>query len=310
VRSVTVGMAAAATVAAAGIVAISTASGAAADVAVDAGNTHPLGSQATLTNGDVVQGWTISDLKPSSDAIPYPVQGNLWEVTATDVAIQGWATPIVSDLNARSAGGQTYRALYQVATPQGVNPATLAPGEKTTGKVYFDVTGDNPDSVVYNNAENQDLATWVQPPPAQGRAGGSATTAAAGAAAGTAPATPPGAPVAQGSSGSQGTPAAPATPPAGTPAAPAAPGPSGSQGTPATPAAPPAGTPEAPGAGQGPEGTPTTPAPAGGPEAPASTPATPAPAGGQEAPPSTPATPAPGGSQGTPAGGGSPAPAS
>jgi hypothetical protein len=51
----------------------------------------------------------------------------------------------VSNLNARAKSAQTYRALFGVATPQGVNPSTLAPGERTTGKVYFDVTGETPD---------------------------------------------------------------------------------------------------------------------------------------------------------------------
>ena len=91
--------------------------------------------------------------------------GTLWEATATDEAIQGGATPIVSNLNARAKSGQTYRVLFGVATPQGVNPSTLAQGEKTTGKVYFDVTGDTPDSVVYN-AGGQDLLVWLQAPPA------------------------------------------------------------------------------------------------------------------------------------------------
>ena len=106
--------------------------------------TTTVGSQNKLTDGDVVQGWTISDLRPSSDAIPYPVAGALWEATATDEAIQGAATPIVSNLNARTGNGQTYRVLFGVATPQGVNPATIGQGDKTTGKVYFDVTGDAP----------------------------------------------------------------------------------------------------------------------------------------------------------------------
>lgn len=264
-------MAAVAAVVTTGFVGIATASIAAADVAA-AGITHPFGSQATVNTGDVVQGWTVSDLKPSSDAIPYPVQGKLWEATATDVAMQGYVVPMVSDLNARSATGQTYRALYQVATPQGVNPATLAPGEKTTGKVYFDVTGDKPDSVVYVDAENQDMATWVQPPPPQGRVG----TAAPAAAPASAPAAAAG--------------SAPAAAP-GTPGAPAAPASAGSQGTPEGTAATPA-----------PEGTTATPAPEGAA-------ATPAPAAVQEAPATTAATPAPGGSQGTPEGGSS-APAS
>lgn len=37
------------------------------------------GNQARLTDGDVVQGWTISNLKASTDQIPYPVAGTLWK---------------------------------------------------------------------------------------------------------------------------------------------------------------------------------------------------------------------------------------
>ena len=98
---------------------------------------HSLGSPAELANGDIVQAWTVGDLKPSSDAIPYPVAGTLWEATATDHAIRGTVVPIVSNLNARARSGQTYRVLFGVATPQGVNPSTLPQGQKTTGKVYF-----------------------------------------------------------------------------------------------------------------------------------------------------------------------------
>jgi hypothetical protein len=156
---ITNALATAAAVAAAGSVGIIGAPIASADDA-----TTTIGSQAKLMDGNVVQGWTITDLKTSTDPIPYPVAGTLWEATATDEAIQGSATPIVSNLNARAKSGQTYRVLFGVATPQGVNPATLAQGEKTTGKVYFDVTGDTPDSVVYD-AGGQDLVVWLQAPP-------------------------------------------------------------------------------------------------------------------------------------------------
>nr|MCH9760712.1 MPT63 family protein [Actinomycetes bacterium] len=105
-----------------------------------------------------------SGLRPSSDTIPYPVQGQLWEATATDTAIQGEVTPVVANFNARANDGQTYRVLWEVATPQGVNPTTLAEGEQTSGKIYFDVTGPAPDSVVYRGAEGSDLAVWVIQP--------------------------------------------------------------------------------------------------------------------------------------------------
>jgi hypothetical protein len=233
---------------------------------------HTLGTQAKLVDGNIIQGWTINNLKTSSDVIPYPVNGTLWEATATDEAIQGSATPIVSNLNARARSGQTYRVLFQVPTPQGVNPATLQQGQKTSGKVYFDVTGESPDSVVYN-AGGQDLLVWVQPPPA-------ARESIA------APAR------------SRPTPAPAATQPTPAPAAPApTPAPAASPGTPA-----PAGLSEATPAPAGSQGTPL-PAGSQGTPLPAGSQGMPAPAAATEGAPlpaSTEGAPAPEGSQGTP----------
>jgi hypothetical protein len=219
---------------------------AAADDAV----VHTLGSPAELVNGDVVQAWTVKDLKPSADVIPYRVAGTLWEATATDVAVRGTVQPIVSNLNARARSGQTYRVLFGVATPQGVNPSVLAQGQQTTGKVYFDVTGDAPDSVVYNDG-GSDLAVWVQPPPAPPRAASSgsgssssgssgAVTAAPAEAVEVTPApadVPPGA--ASAVAGSVGTPVEPGS--VGTPVV------AGSSGTPLPPGS--VGTPIPPTAG-------------------------------------------------------------
>lgn len=76
----------------------------------------------------------------------------------------------MSNLNARAANGENYQVLYGVATPQGVNPATLAQGQKTTGKVYFDVTGAAPITVVYN-AGGVGMLVWAgspTPAPSQG----------------------------------------------------------------------------------------------------------------------------------------------
>lgn len=263
-----------AVVAVAGAGAICAPSATADDTAI-----HTLGSSAELVNGSVVQAWTINDLKPSSDAIPYPVTGTLWEATATDTAIQGTVAPIVSNLNARARSGQTYRVLFGVATAQGVNPATLTQGQNTTGKVYFDVTGDTPDSVVYN-AGGADLAVWVQPPPTPLRTGAYPSThaspsgAAAPAEAG-ATATPGAAPAA----GVAGTPLAPvtegATPPAvsqGTPIPPVSQGtplPAGSQGTALPPtAAIPAPTAQGPAQTPPPVGSAGTTLPAGNQAAP------------------------------------------
>ena len=290
IRKITTAIAAAAAI---GVVCAPLASADAAEPVTP--TTTTLGSPAKLVDGDVVQAWTITDLKPSSDTIPHPVYGTLWEATATDEAIQGSVTPIVSNLNARTADGQTYRVLFGAATPQGVNPATLAQGEKTTGKVYFDVTGAPPTSVVYN-AGGVDLAVWTPAPPSSGAAPsrsypsssypstGAATSAPAGTAA-EAPEDTTAAPAATGAqvpetgsqgtplpAGSQGTPATEDTAGAVPAAAPGAPAPEGSQGTPITPT----------------EGAPTPDAPA-----PAGSQGTPQPASNQGAP-------QPAGSQGTP----------
>lgn len=318
---------AAAALAAAGAVGIASASIASADEGAVA-STQSLGSQAHIVNGANVQGWTVSGLKPSSDAIPYHVQGTLWEATATDEAIQGAVTPIVSNFNARSSSGQTYRALYQVATPEGVNPATLAQGDKTTGKIYFDVTGDTPNSVVFTDAADNDLATWV-PSESQGRSGGSTSSRAANsnipAQTGTPGAAAPASNPAAG--GSQGTPIPAGTPgnppaagsgvapvPAGSPAAPGAAGTPAAPGTVGTPAAPgAAGTPAAPGtagtsaepgtagtpAAPGTAGAPESPGTAGSPEAPSGSQGTPGSAGTPEAP-GTAGSPDTSGGQGTP----------
>ncbi|WP_459968927.1 MPT63 family protein [Mycobacterium sp. MUNTM1] len=265
---------------------------ASADQATEAAASHQLGSQTTLTNGNVVQGWTVSSLQPSKDTIPYAVQGTLWEATATDEAIQGSVIPIVSNFSARSASGETYPVLYQVATPQGVNPASLAQGQKTNGKLYFDITGDKPTSVVYTDG-NAASATWTQPTggPASGGGGSRVQAVTSPAPAVTTP--KPGATVTPAAVGSQGTPL-----PAGSQGTPL---PAGSQGTPL-----PADNPNAP----------ATPPVAGGDTAenPAAPPANPAPGAPAPASPApgapAPANPAPGAPAPANPAPGAPAPAS
>ncbi|KUI05856.1 MPT63 family protein [Mycobacterium sp. IS-3022] len=247
--------------------------------------TQTLGSQGKLVDGAVIQGWTITDLKPSSDVIPYPVTGQLWEATATDQAIQGSATPIVSNLNARAADGQTYRALFGAATPQGVNPATLAQGQQTSGKVYFDVTGAAPDSVVYNTG-GQDRLVWTEPPASSSSSSSPSTSYDAESDPATA--APAEAPAAEAPEGTTAAPAAAGTEaPEGSQGTPL---PEGSQGTPIPAGS--EGTPVAP------EGAPVPPAQDapvptahGTPVQPAE--AAPAPAGAE-------GVPQPAGSQGTP----------
>jgi hypothetical protein len=111
-------------------------------------------------SGSVVTSWTIRDLEPSRDIIPdYPLAGKLWQATATANAVRGTVTPIIPNLNARANDGQNYQVLWQAFTPNGISGATLPQGGKSSGKIYFDVTGQAPARVVYNNGV-QDLLIW------------------------------------------------------------------------------------------------------------------------------------------------------
>jgi hypothetical protein len=100
-----------------------------------------------------------SNLRPGDDVVNFPVAGTLWETTTTVDAVQGTVTPEIPFFNARADNGQNYRALYQALAPEGVSGTPLPQGAESSGKVYFDVTGAQPTSVVYNDAV-QDRLVW------------------------------------------------------------------------------------------------------------------------------------------------------
>ena len=85
------------------------------------GDSNPViqkfGTEETLVNSGVVQGWTVGDLQPSTDAINVSIRGKLWEATATDKAIQGQAMPLPFRFSARTPSGQDYGYVLGVPTP-------------------------------------------------------------------------------------------------------------------------------------------------------------------------------------------------
>jgi hypothetical protein len=129
-------------------------------------NIKGFGVQETLKNyvnlSDYTDeiGYTVKTLNPSADVVPYPVAGRLWEATVTVDSLRGTVTPVIPDFNARAESGDNYRVLADVSSVSG---APLAPGQSTSGKLYFDVVGDDPNSVVYNSGF-EDLLGWVNPP--------------------------------------------------------------------------------------------------------------------------------------------------
>jgi hypothetical protein len=127
-----------------------------------ADNIKPFGQQERLNDyatGAPMIGYTVSGLAPSSDAVPH--NGQLYEATLTVDSTGGWATPLIPLFNARAESGANYRVLANAG------PAPAPPGGSSTGKLYFDVVGDEPNSVVYNDGV-QDLLTWVPGPPEGG----------------------------------------------------------------------------------------------------------------------------------------------
>jgi hypothetical protein len=99
-------------------------------------------------------------LMPTSDPVPYPVAGRLYEATVKADALVGTVIPVAWDFNARAESGANYPAL---ATVSSLSAAPIGQGGTTTGKVYFDVIGDVPNSVVFNNGV-EDILGWIQPP--------------------------------------------------------------------------------------------------------------------------------------------------
>ena len=230
--------------------------------------------------------WTVTQLQPSRDSIPFQTAGTLWEATATASPVNG-GVPVVPGFAARG-GADDYPVLWPVPTALGVNPSALPAGGTATGKLYFDVVGPAPTSVVYSS-NGHDTAVWVQPPPApagQPSAGSYPAPYSMGAApAATPKVTAPAAPAATGSSGtplpaasgSSGTPlpaenSATTPPPAGSSGTPA----SGSSGTPASGSSgtPATGT-QAPAASSSPAASPapTAAGPAATPNSPSAAPA-------------------------------------
>ena len=86
--------------------------------------------------------YTVQGLRPSSDAVFH--NGRLYEANVTNDG----GVPLAALFNARAESGQNYRII----------------GGGIPGKIYFDVVGDTPNSVVYNDGV-QDLLVWVSPKP-------------------------------------------------------------------------------------------------------------------------------------------------
>lgn len=119
------------------------------------------GTTERLFDGPMVTAYTVSNLQPSNVVIPgYTPAGKLYQADINARADNGTVTPLVSDFNARAANGQTYRVIDKVSTPDGLSPAPINQGGQSSGKIYFDATGEPPNGVVYNDGV-EDVLIWT-----------------------------------------------------------------------------------------------------------------------------------------------------
>ena len=124
---------------------------------------HRFGSPQQLKDADgaVVQQWSVTDLRASTDLVPgYPLAGRLWEATGSVEALSGTVTPIIPNVYAVSASGERYKVLWQVASPNSISGATIDQGQASKGKLYFDVTGAEPMAVIYSNGGSHPAMMW------------------------------------------------------------------------------------------------------------------------------------------------------
>jgi hypothetical protein len=119
------------------------------------------GTSEKLVDGPLVTAYTVSNLHPTNTVIAgYTPKGQLYQADITARADGGTVTPLVSDFNARAADGKTYHVIDNVPVPNGLSPAPIAQGDKSSGTLYFDVTGQAPNGVVYNDGV-QDVLIWT-----------------------------------------------------------------------------------------------------------------------------------------------------
>jgi hypothetical protein len=146
-------------VAAAGIAAVSVFGAATATAAPP--NIQGFGASEQLIDGPMVTTYTVSNLQPSTLAIPgYTPKGTLYQADITARSDGGVVTPMVKNFTARGPNGQNYKLIDKAGVPNGLNPASIPQGSESRGTLYFDVTGAPPNGVVYNDGL-QDILIWT-----------------------------------------------------------------------------------------------------------------------------------------------------
>lgn len=121
-------------------------------------NIKPFGDQIRVidTVGNPVIGYTVTDFGPSSADVAH--NGQLYAATLTVQAYGAPANPAIIMFNARAQSGEGYPAILE--GPDVITAASVPARSTSSGKLYFDVTGDIPNSVVFNDGM-RDIFAWI-----------------------------------------------------------------------------------------------------------------------------------------------------
>jgi len=110
-----------------------------------ADNIKVFGEQERLNNpnGMPYIGYTVNNLAPSNDPVPH--NGTLYAANLWVDGFGGNTNPMIERFGARSPSGIFYPAIR---------------GASNMGKLYFDVVGEVPNSVVWNDGV-RDILAWI-----------------------------------------------------------------------------------------------------------------------------------------------------
>ncbi len=110
-----------------------------------ADNIKTFGEQERLNgpNGYPYIGYTVNKLAPSTDPVPH--NGTLYAATLIVDGFSSNTPPLIERFGARTQSGYFYPSIW---------------GASNTGKLYFDVVGEVPNSVVWNDGI-RDILAWV-----------------------------------------------------------------------------------------------------------------------------------------------------
>lgn len=101
-------------------------------------------------------GYTVTNFMPSSAPVGH--NGTLYEATLTVQAYGNGVNPNIERFLTRAESGIGNPVI--INAPGGIGGGQLGPGASTSGKLYFDVFGEAPNSVVYNDG-TRDILAWV-----------------------------------------------------------------------------------------------------------------------------------------------------